>query len=81
MIACSLTNVKDEKTLLDILDTLASHHGVRVRYLQPCLPRKYDICIEGVDETLCHSDLERFAAKRGWQVKQSPVGMFLNLAI
>ncbi len=81
MIGCSLTNVKDEKAFLDLLDSLASHHGVRVWYLQPCLPMKYDVCIEGQDESLCHTDLQRHAAKAGWRVKLSPIGAFLHPAI
>jgi len=81
MIACSLTKVNDEKALLSFLDALTTNHGVRVSYLQPCLPQKFDICIEGPDEKLAESDLQRRAARNGWLFRLAPESVFHYPAI
>jgi transposase len=47
MITCSVTKVNDEKTLLALLDLLARQYSVKATYLQPCLPKTYQLCIEG----------------------------------
>jgi hypothetical protein len=69
MISCTLTEVKDETTLLALLDSLERYHGVKALYQKPCLARTYHVVIEGPDEGLVESDLSALASQVGWSVE------------
>lgn len=81
MITSRVSNVKDEGALVAVLDSLEADYSVRVRYLQPCFPQRFDVCVEGRDERKFQTDLETRAAKAGWQVKEAPLALFHDPAI
>lgn len=81
MITCRLSNVKKEEDLLAVLDSLASRHGVRVWYLQPCFPLNFDVCIDGRAERLFQSDLKSHATEAGWGMKEATLALFHNPVI
>ncbi len=64
-----VANVDDEEALLTLLDSLARTHSVKARYVQPCLPRTYQICIDGQHEEKFESDLHAFASYAGWLIR------------
>jgi hypothetical protein len=69
MFACTVTEVKDERTLSALLDLLERRHGVKAMYQKPCLARTYQMCVEGPNEEKFESDLRAFASQVGWSVK------------
>jgi hypothetical protein len=69
MIPCTVTKVNDEKEFLAFLDSLEKRHGATARYTKPCLPRTYEMSIEGPNEEQFESDLRAFAFQVGRSVE------------
>jgi len=66
---CTVTKVDDEEEFLAFLDSLEKLHGATVRYTKSCLPRTYEMSIEGPNEEQFESDLRVFAFQVGWSVQ------------